>query len=157
MKLTKGFEKVLVIMAIFASQKPGVPISADIINLKVGGSATYMKKLMRKLVIADIVYATTGNSGGFMLKKPLNEITIYEVFVAIEGELQSYSKENILKATFPNLENSEKGVEAISAAFIAADKLWADSLKGITCQDILDQSLGTDYIKVQDWNEILRG
>ena len=51
MQLTKGFEQAACIVALLATQKRDIPVSSGVINETLGGSATYLHKIMRKLVV----------------------------------------------------------------------------------------------------------
>ena len=51
MQLTKGFEQAACIMALLATQEKNSPVPSGVINATLGGSATYLHKIMRKLVV----------------------------------------------------------------------------------------------------------
>ncbi|MFP3490616.1 Rrf2 family transcriptional regulator, partial [Staphylococcus sp. SIMBA_130] len=57
----------------------------------------YLKKIIKALVKVGFVNYSTGINGGFSLNKPLNQITFYGVFLAIEGGDASFSSEQLLK------------------------------------------------------------
>jgi len=53
-----------------------------------GFSEAHLSKVMQLLHKAGLVRAVRGPTGGFQLAKPANEITMLEVFEAIEGKLE---------------------------------------------------------------------
>ncbi|AZK47465.1 RrF2 family transcriptional regulator [Paenibacillus lentus] len=71
-------------------------LPGEAISQQLGASATYFQKLLRKLVSADLITSVPGAKGGFRLKKKLEEIRIYDVYVAIEGQQTLYSSSGIL-------------------------------------------------------------
>lgn len=64
------------------------PVSIADISLSSGVSKNYLEQLLRSLRTAKIVISTKGREGGYYLSRPLSEISYYEVFVALEGELK---------------------------------------------------------------------
>jgi Rrf2 family transcriptional regulator, cysteine metabolism repressor len=53
-------------------------------------SLAYLERLFAKLKKAKIVISQKGVNGGYKLAKPMNKISIKEVFVALEGDLSPY-------------------------------------------------------------------
>ncbi|MCK9611775.1 MAG: Rrf2 family transcriptional regulator [Bacteroidales bacterium] len=52
-----------------------------------GASKNHIAKVMQRLVKYNFVKSTRGPSGGFVLNKPPEEITLLNVYEALEGEL----------------------------------------------------------------------
>lgn len=50
--------------------------------------SSYLAKVMRQLVKAGIVFSEYGPNGGYSLKKNPSEITLKQVYEAVEGELK---------------------------------------------------------------------
>lgn len=44
-------------------------------------------KILRELELAEIVSSERGNQGGYYLKKPLNELTMYDIVNITEGDV----------------------------------------------------------------------
>ncbi|WP_054725323.1 Rrf2 family transcriptional regulator [Paucilactobacillus hokkaidonensis] len=55
---------------------------------------------MRKLVVADLVKSVSGNNGGFTLAKPAEQITVYSMVEAVEGEIHSYPNFGFIDRVF---------------------------------------------------------
>ena len=51
MQLKRGFEQSVCILALLATQEQDIPLSSTVINARLKGSQTYLRKLMRKLVV----------------------------------------------------------------------------------------------------------
>ncbi|MCX8084210.1 MAG: Rrf2 family transcriptional regulator [Calditerrivibrio sp.] len=49
---------------------------------------SFLGKLLQLLVKADILQSERGKKGGFKLKKAPDEISLYDIIVAIEGEIE---------------------------------------------------------------------
>ena len=54
----------------------------------IGITSPIFSKIANKLRNAGILKTIQGQKGGYVLGKPANEISIYEVFLCIEGELR---------------------------------------------------------------------
>lgn len=68
--------------------------SNEIINVNkianlTGASRNHLAKVMQRLVKAGFLKSTRGPSGGFVLKKEAGEITILEIYEAIEGTIET--------------------------------------------------------------------
>jgi len=53
-----------------------------------GVGRPYVMKLVTQLKNAELLSTVHGRNGGYMLGKPANEISLYDVFTSVEGELQ---------------------------------------------------------------------
>jgi len=54
----------------------------------IGGSYLYFLKIMTRLKKKGLVRAVLGKSSGYQLAQPVHEISVYDVFLAVEGALQ---------------------------------------------------------------------
>ncbi|MFH1001229.1 MAG: Rrf2 family transcriptional regulator [Bacteroidota bacterium] len=51
-------------------------------------SRNHLAKVMQRLVKSNILSSTRGPSGGFVLKRPANEISLYDIYLTIEGPIE---------------------------------------------------------------------
>lgn len=61
-------------------------VSAKELAEELGASAHHLSKIMRKLVVAEIVSASKGPTGGFIMTSAQKKKSLMNVFEAIEGE-----------------------------------------------------------------------
>lgn len=157
MKLTKGFEQGVCIMVLLSTQDAHIPLTAEIINQRLKGSPTYVKKLIRKLVVADLVASASGTKGGFCLKKEPSEINLLDIVNALEGEIDTYPSSGLFKEVFSDSTiNVLKGYSALHKVFKNADSLWEDYLKSITVSDIIQSVTDMSEISDRNWNVLLK-
>ncbi|MCX6272406.1 MAG: Rrf2 family transcriptional regulator [Bacteroidetes bacterium] len=52
-----------------------------------GASKHHVAKVLQRLVKDNFLMSTRGPSGGFLLKKPADQITLLDVFESIDGEI----------------------------------------------------------------------
>ena len=53
-------------------------------------SDSYLKKIIKALVKEGLVNSSTGKMVAFLLNKPLNQITFYDVFQQLKVETRSF-------------------------------------------------------------------
>lgn len=57
------------------------------ISERLGASKHHVAKILQRLVKEDFLDSIRGPKGGFTLKKKASEITLYDIYKSIEGEL----------------------------------------------------------------------
>lgn len=62
-------------------------LNVNIIAEKTGASKNHIAKVMQTMVKYDYVQSVRGPSGGFKMKIDPNEITLLDIFEAIEGKI----------------------------------------------------------------------
>lgn len=63
-------------------------VNVNQIATATGASKNHLAKVMQRLVKVNMVSSTRGPAGGFVLKKPASEITLYDIYYAIEGPIE---------------------------------------------------------------------
>ncbi|MCT2346945.1 RrF2 family transcriptional regulator [Niallia taxi] len=113
-----------ILLLTFLPEKAVLP--GEAISVQLGSSPTYFQKLLRKLVNADILASVPGSKGGFRLNKTPEEISIYDVYVAIEGKQSLYSSSGI----FHDMLNlKDKDICLLSDLMEEAESSWQSILK----------------------------
>lgn len=77
-----GFHALIVL-----AKDPGRTFSAGEINKILGVSEAHLSKVMAQLSKVGLVHATRGPCGGFVLGKPAHDISLLDIYQAIEGPL----------------------------------------------------------------------
>ena len=98
-------------------------LSGEAISQQLNASPTYFQKLLRKLVSADLVASVPGVKGGFRLKKPPEEICVYDIYLAIEGKQSLYSPSGIL-GDLLELEKTEASCCLLTDLMDEAESAW---------------------------------
>lgn len=62
-------------------------LNAGNIAERVGGSRHHVAKVLQRLVKEDFLTSNRGPSGGFSLKKKPEDISLYDIYKAIEGNI----------------------------------------------------------------------
>ncbi|GAB6989666.1 RrF2 family transcriptional regulator [Paenibacillus pini] len=111
-------------------------LPGEAISQQLGTSATYFQKLLRKLVSADLITSVPGVKGGFKLKKKPNEIRIYDIYIAIEGQQTLYSSSGILNDMLELKETDQCCL--LTELMEEAESSWKSVLKRETVASIYD-------------------
>ncbi|WP_179107222.1 Rrf2 family transcriptional regulator [Sediminibacillus massiliensis] len=153
MKIKSGVEQAAGILAMLATQEKDIPVKSDVVSERLRVSPTYLKKVMRKLVVNGLITSVSGNQGGFTLAKLPSEITAKDLFLAIEGEQHFYEATGLMETVFPESEVAGKGEAILSNVFYEAQLTYLNTLKSVTVEDILFETTGTKNFSLINWNE----
>ncbi len=145
MKLNKSSEKAMAVIALMAVHFEDRALSSSEIATKLNLSDSYTKKILRKLVVAKIIKASSGNTGGYTFNQELTKITILMIIEAIEGSLQTFPDHGVLASVFSNHQKlATSGDEQIKKIISTADQRWAAELNKVTVNDILINALNEE-------------
>ena len=115
MKIRKSFEQAVCVLIMIALQKGQRPVKSSVISQKLGVSDSYLKKVMGKMRQKGLVLSDASKDGGFSLARPLEKISMLDVYLIIEGEDQllssSHLANKIFDETFVNELKKDKQLE----------------------------------------------
>lgn len=93
--LGKGVEYALHCLLSLINSSGDSPMGVKDIAEFQGVSPTYLSKIFTRLKKAGIVRSSIGVNGGYELAKPPDQITFWDVVVAVEGEFRLFECRNI--------------------------------------------------------------
>lgn len=153
MQLAKSFEQAACVLVLLATQRPDIPLTSDVIHERIGGSASYIRKIIRKLVVADLVASTSGNNGGVQLARSPETISIKDVVVAIEGPLHTFPDRGYFDQVFKDVQPvADEGTKVVNGIFSQADQLWLQFLSEQKIAALIKDLLAVSQIPVLNWN-----
>lgn len=154
MKLTRGIEQAVCILALLATQEHSIPVVSEEIHKRLKGSLTYTKKIIRKLVVAKLVNSVSGNNGGFTLAKNTDDINLLEIVEALEGTIMTYPESGLIDQVFEDIQViANQGTVVMRNAFAEADMLYREALRTKTVNQLLQETLGSKEIQPINWNK----
>ena len=74
--------------AAYLAQHPDKLVSSKEIARSLGASEHHLSKVLQRLVHSGIVRSARGPSGGFMIRKPWDQLKLIEIYESIEGRLK---------------------------------------------------------------------
>ncbi|WP_258838708.1 Rrf2 family transcriptional regulator [Mechercharimyces sp. CAU 1602] len=129
MRMKSGMEHAMYTLALLAKIPSRTSLSAEALSTRLSVSTSYFKKGMRQLVTADLVRSTPGVGGGFSLARPASQITMLEVYQAVEGKGSLYRAEGV-KDRFFSCESMADGSDCTFARLMArAEAAWVQVLE----------------------------
>ena len=115
-------------------------------------SATYLAKQLQALSKAGLVRSTQGQSGGYVLTRAAEDISVLDVVEAVDGARPAFVCTEIRQrgplATPPEACTAPC---AISRAMSAADDAWRASLRAVSVAELartVNRDYGTDVMAV---------
>lgn len=92
MSITKNTEYALRALAEIAAAGEGKPLSRKAISKKQKISEPFLEKIFLPLQKAGIINSVRGPGGGFVLGKGAGDITVWDVFSAVDSKAHFYEK-----------------------------------------------------------------
>ena len=141
MKVSKTIEQACGILIVLAEHH-NTPVTNFELNQRLMVSLSYLTKLTRRLVKKDIIVSTKGMSGGFVLAKPMDQITLLMVVEAIEGDKPSFTRSKIIQRVLKDKPHiAKKGIQALEDGFATAESVWRSELDKVTMESLIKTSL----------------
>lgn len=153
MKINQSIEQGLYVLLMLALQKDHTPLKSQVLSQRLEVSDSYLKKILRKLVVADLVTSSASKDGGFTLKRPITTISLFDVCQAVNnlGTLELPALQ-LAQRLFPgNDAHIAKSTQHGQAAFQQAQTAFNTSLQTV----MLDSFLEPDSYQtgVVDWRQ----
>ena len=142
MKIKGSLEQAVCILLVIAHTKGHAPVKSYTLSERLGLSDSYLKKILRQLVVAGLVDSEAGKKGGFVLKRAPKNISLLDVFEAIESTAPFLSTTNLVDKVFPKekMIAHEKEQQIISV-FTRAEQAYRQSLSQFTLDHVVAEDL----------------
>ncbi|MCT3039158.1 Rrf2 family transcriptional regulator [Leuconostoc mesenteroides] len=137
MKMSSAVEQSLVVLVMLALKKDGLPVKSHVLSEHLEVSESYLKKTMRKLVVANLIKAIASKEGGFKLARNTNDITLLDVYEAIEGEDSFIHSTQLADRVFPAKTAVAEGTKEVLSIVYEAEKDFKKRLKRTSIADLL--------------------
>lgn len=139
MIVNRSIEHGVLVVLMLALQEGHRPVSGSALSAALGVSDSYLKKNLRKLVVANIVTSSATREGGFALARPANEITLGDVYRALDGPSIEYRSTSLAYTLFPDQEHTAESKERLSSALSEAHDAFLSSLDGHPITELLKE------------------
>ena len=132
MKIRQSFEQAICILLLIGASES--PIKSHELSQKLDVSDSYLKKIIRQLVVAGLITSEAGKKGGVCLSRKPDKITLLDIFEAIEGKEPFAKATGLVERVFVNelKEIMDQKQAMILDAFNAAEASYKEKLKTIT-------------------------
>ena len=153
MKMKSGVEQAICILIMLATQIDQRPIKSAILSKRLSVSDSYLKKVMRSLVVSGLVDSEYGKDGGFKLKLTPEEITMLHIYEAIEGTHSFVRPTNLAEKVFLRAEKIKDKKKEVLAVFFDAEQQFKARLQKYTLDSLLVED--SDRVDTVDWESIV--
>ena len=152
MHLTKSTEQAICIMVMLYLQDRHVFLNSKEISQRLNISPTYLKKIMRKSVVNDLVKANTGIGGGYKYKSN-KKVTLYDIYVALNDEVEIFAlKTDYVSKIFEGALAVDKRYSKYLKKVNTVNKAIKSSLEDITIENLVEDILEENAKIRLDWN-----
>lgn len=142
MKIKGSLEQAVCILLVIAHTRGHAPVKSYTLSERLGLSDSYLKKIMRQLVVAGLVDSEAGKNGGFVLKKAPKNISLLDVFEAIESTAPFLSTTNLVDKVFPKEKTlAHEKEQQIVSVFTRAEQAYRHSLSQFTLDHVVAEDL----------------
>lgn len=138
-----GVEQAVYAVMILTLLPERAVLPGDAISEQLKTSPSYSQKLLRKLVSENLITSVPGAKGGFKLRKQPEEICVYDIYLAIEGQQSLYSPSGIFDDL---LDLEEEQCDCLLVTLMdEAESAWKTVLKRQTIANLLEDLQGSRY------------
>lgn len=137
MQMKTGVEQSVYAILLLNMLPDRAVLPGEAISEQLGTSPTYSQKMLRKLVSANLISSVPGVKGGFKLRRKPEEIRIYDIYLAIEGQQTLYSPSGILDDML-DLEKEERCC-LLTDLMDEAESAWKSVLKRETIASLSNE------------------
>jgi len=137
MKMSEGVEWTAHACALLAALPPGIGLPANALAEFHALAPAYMAKHMQALARAGVVESVRGAGGGYRLAKKPADVTLWDIFQAIEGEEPAFRCSEI-RQQGPCIGTGDfRRPCEINAVFGRAEAAWKAELRSVTLAEIV--------------------
>lgn len=138
MKIRRSFEQAICILLLIGSSE--VPIKSHELSRKLDVSDSYLKKITRQLVVAGFITSKASKLGGFVLKKQFDDISLLDVFEAIEGKEKFIETTHLVDKVFDHTLRVKETEDLIVDYLTKAEEQYKSKLKEIKLSHIVQSA-----------------
>lgn len=134
MRVKNSVEQAICLLIIIAHGKNEEHIKSYFLSQRLDVSDSYLKKIIRQLVVAGLINSEAGKNGGFTLKKDPAQITLCDIFEAIEGKEAFAVATGLVEKVFleESAELKATKQKMILNAFEDAEEAFKAKLRAVT-------------------------
>ena len=150
MKVNRSVEHAVFAVLMLAVQIGHAPVKSHVLSSVMGVSDSYLKKTLRKLTVAGIVDSVASKEGGYVLARPVSQISLADVYSAIEPDGFSFRSSPLAEAVFPEGgEHVQESADKVSAFFQEGYAALLGKLDACVLSDLLEPGAWEEGIV--DW------
>lgn len=140
MRISKNYEQGIYVLLLLATQKDHQPLKSGLMSQLLGVSDSSLKKILRKLVVKELIESTASKDGGFNLKKSIDEITLLDVLHAIEDDrVIKYTMTHLAQSIFPNKKQAFESENLVIQTITRGEQAFSAELAKVNLGELIDK------------------
>ncbi len=140
MRISERVDNAVRSMTELASGDPNEPTKAEAISERQDISLKYLLDILRDLKRAELVRSRRGPTGGFTLSRPAEQITLADVFRAVDGPLADIHDSSLRSIEYP------APADALPEVWMAIRASLRRVLENVTVADLATGDLSADVV-----------
>ena len=132
-------EQGIYVALILSMEKDHRPLRSTELSAILSVSDSYLKKILRKLVLADIIVSNPGKEGGFQLARSIEKISIYDIYAALESETCELKMSGIGSRIFIYGRDFAVGEKKVVSVFDLANEAFCDELRKLMLSELVSE------------------
>ena len=136
MKIRKSFEQAICILLLIGANDK--PIKSHELSEKLSVSDSYLKKFTRQLVVSGLIQSMANKRGGFVLTRSLENISLLDIFEAMEGKEPFVKTTHLVDKVFDSHLKVKETEDFIVDYLNAAEYQYKQKLNEITLSQIIN-------------------
>ena len=139
MIVNRCVEQGIYVALILSMEKDHQPLRSSELSAILSVSDSYLKKILRKMVLADIIRSSPGKDGGFQLARSLEEISVFDIYAALEGAECELKLSGIGSRLFVDDRKFQEGVSRVDSVFREANRAFCEELRNLRLSDLVSR------------------
>jgi Rrf2 family protein len=159
MKISSKFEQGIYVVIILALEEGHKPVKSATMSGLLDVSDSYLKKILMKLSHSGLINSSANKRGGYTLAGSADQISLKDVFVALDEGGDFFAQSDFAERLFPNQAHVQESTDKILQAIDEGLDDFCDRLDQLKISDLLEDGAWQDG--VVDWEarllEVRRG
>ncbi|KQB84615.1 RrF2 family transcriptional regulator [Corynebacterium oculi] len=151
MKINRSTEQAVFVVMMMALQKGHTPLPSATMSTILGVSDSYLKKVLRMLVEAELITAIPGREGGYSLRRSVETLSLGDVMGAMESVEPPAGASTLAERLFDSSEHMEHSLALFYRTFDRAAEAFNDALSSLPLTDLLEEEAYAEG--TVDWAE----
>ena len=155
MRVNKSVEQAIYVVVMLELEAGGRPLKSSVMSRLLGVSDSYLKKILRKMVVTGIVESSASRGGGHSLCRPASEVTLADIVDAVDEMAFVPGTGHLAQNLFGDDPHVGQAERKVQNAFTGGFDALRAHLAQTTVEDLLDPNL--DRGVGIDWEARLAG
>ena len=139
MIVNRCVEQGIYVTLILSLEKGHRPLRSTELSNILSVSDSYLKKILRKLVLGGIVVSCPGKEGGFQIARSIEEVTVFDIYAALEGEKCELKLSGLGHRIFIDDEKFMRGEEEVVSVFERANEAFCGQLRQMRLSELVSR------------------